>query len=157
MKLYEINREYITALLDCVDTETGEITNQDALESLEMTLVDKALNTAKVIKNFQSDVDALKAEEKKLADRRRVLENRVEWLKNYLSINIPKGINFADAQAEIRWRKSESVEVADPNFLPIEYRRVKVEADKTAIKKALKAGESVEGATLLLSNKVVIK
>lgn len=41
-----------------------------------------------------------------------------------------------------------SVIITDPDAIPQEFQRVKVEADKTAIKAALKAGTSVPGATL---------
>ena len=47
--------------------------------------------------------------------------------------------------------KSDSVEVSDLKLLPAEWLRVKTtyEADKTAIKAAIKAGQEVEGCKLV--------
>lgn len=47
------------------------------------------------------------------------------------------------------YRKSVSTEVTDVNALPIEFIKTKVEADKTAIKKALQDGVVVAGARLV--------
>jgi len=46
-------------------------------------------------------------------------------------------------------RKSVAVEVADVASLPAQFCRVKVEADKSAIKVALQAGKEVPGAELV--------
>ena len=56
-------------------------------------------------------------------------------------------------------RKSSSVIVEDVNALPGDYKKVKVTetADKTAIKKALKAGEQIEGCSIQESINLKIK
>ena len=52
-------------------------------------------------------------------------------------------------------RKSVSVDVpVDATLLPLEYQRVKTEADKAAIKQALQAGEKIMGCALVENTKV---
>lgn len=62
---------------------------------------------------------------------------------------------------DLSFRTSESVYVSiDPKLLPIEYQRMKVviEADKTALKKAIKANEiNIEGVTLIERQNLQIK
>ena len=53
----------------------------DTLESIELAVADKLEGYAMVIKNIQSDIDGLKAEEKRLSDRRKAMENNVERMK----------------------------------------------------------------------------
>ena len=56
------------------------------------------------------------------------------------------------------FRTTDKVEVADIYKLDENYLRYKEpEADKDAIKKAIKAGQQVAGATLVQSTSVIIK
>ena len=66
MKLYEINSE----IENLVDTETGEIADIAFFEQLSMERTAKIEGIALYIKNLDSDVTALKAEETALAERR---------------------------------------------------------------------------------------
>ena len=69
------------------------------------------------------------------------------------TVGLPGGL-----VAKIRQYKSESVQVEDVLLLPSSMTRVKVEPDKTRIKKALKAGQEVAGAELVskVSERVTI-
>ena len=56
------------------------------------------------------------------------------------------------------FRATEAVEIADIYKVDENYLRYKEpEADKTAIKEALKAGKTVAGATLVENTSVIIK
>ena len=79
MTLYEIE----SAIVDCFDPETGELLDAAAFEDLQLERSTKIENIACWIKDLNSDVDAIRAEEKVLADRRRSLENKAENLKTY--------------------------------------------------------------------------
>jgi hypothetical protein len=48
-------------------------------------------------------------------------------------------------------------ESLDVSTLPTEYQKIKIEADKTAIKKALEAGEKIDGCVLVEKDNVIIK
>lgn len=65
--------------------EMGEVVDAELLaDVLADTTADyeeKIENYAKVVKNLSADVDALKAEEKRLTTRRKALENNIDALK----------------------------------------------------------------------------
>lgn len=82
MNLYDLTGD-ILKLQDIL--ESGEAVNTELLANvLADTTADyeeKIENYAKVIKNLSADVDALKAEEKRLTTRRKALENNIDALK----------------------------------------------------------------------------
>ena len=160
--LFEINSNIMAAWDAAIDPETGEV-DETALalfESLQIERDAKIENIACWIKNLKSDAEALKTEAKNMADRAKAAERKADSLKRYLAAAL-HGEKFQSARAAISWRKSVSVEVDDAEVenLPEQYirRKVSVEADKTAIKDALKAGEILEGCRLVESNNISIK
>ena len=81
----------------------------------------------------------------------------MESLKKYLAYAL-NGQAFKSIRASVSFRKSQAVEVPDIYKLDENYLRYKEpEADKTAIKEALKAGKTVAGATLVENTSVIIK
>ena len=166
MKLYEIN-EQIEALLsrEVIDIETGEVLDDNGFEELKSLEAERDLkleNIGLFIKNLDADVLAIKEEEKKLADRRKVKENKAKSVKQFLSdyLQIEDLKKFETAKIKLSFRKSESVNVTvAAEKLPSEYYKEKTEytADKIEIKKALKAGVEIVGAELVESNNLQIK
>lgn len=153
MKLYEIEN----AILKCIDLETGEIIDTDKLNELQMERDTKIENVACWIKDLKAEAEALKAEKQALAERQKVAENKMESLKKYLAYALD-GKSFKSTRASVTFRKSQAVEIADIYKLDENYLRYKEpEADKTAIKEALKAGKTVAGATLVENTSVIIK
>src|SRR5690554_44600 len=82
MKLYELTENYLQ-LLEMAEDMDPELL-RDTLESIQESIEDKAENTAKLIKSLEADVKAIKEEEKRLADRRKALEKKIENIKDYL-------------------------------------------------------------------------
>ena len=153
MKLYEIDQ----AILDCIDLETGEIIDTEQLDKLTMEREAKLENVACWIKELKAEAEALKAEKMAFAKRQQVAENKMESLKKYLAYALD-GQAFKTVRASVTFRKSQAVEIADIYKLDENYLRYKEpEADKTAIKEALKAGKTVAGATLVENTSVIIK
>ena len=152
--LYEINEH----LLNLTDSETGEITDWSAFEALQLARDEKIENIALYHKNLLAEAAALKAEEKSFAERRKRAENKAESLKRYLDSAL-QGQKFNTTKVAISYRKSTSVEV-DETKLPANWLR-EIPAthvvDKVEIAKALKAGETVEGATLITNNNIQIR
>ncbi|WP_241674725.1 siphovirus Gp157 family protein [Candidatus Methylobacter oryzae] len=86
LSLYELSANYLQALDFLTDPETDlpiEAIN-DTLETLGGELEDKAINVAKFFRNMEAAADAIKSAEADMAKRRKALENRVQWLKNYV-------------------------------------------------------------------------
>lgn len=153
MKLYEIDQ----AIMDCIDMETGEIVNEELLNDLQMERDAKIENVALWIKELNAEAEALKAEKLAFAERQRVAENKMESLKKWLAYTL-NGEKFKTVRASVTFRTTDKVEVADIYKLDENYLRYKEpEADKDAIKKAIKAGQEVAGATLVSSTSVIIK
>lgn len=153
MTIYEINQ----AIMECVDLETGEIIDTEQLDKLTMEREAKLENVACWIKELKAEAEALKAEKMAFAKRQQVAENKMESLKKYLAYALD-GQAFKTVRASVTFRKSQAVEIADIYKLDENYLRYKEpEADKTAIKEALKQGKTVAGATLVENTSVIIK
>ena len=153
MKLYEIDQ----AIMDCIDMETGEIVNEELLNDLQMERDAKIENVVLWIKELKAEAEALKAEKLAFAERQKVTENKMESLKKWLAYAL-NGEKFKTVRASVTFRTSDKVEIADIYKLDENYLRYKEpEADKDAIKKAIKAGQEVAGATLVSSTSVIIK
>lgn len=152
--LYKIREE----LLQVVDTDTGEITDTARFDELQMEYEEKIENIALWIKNLKAESKAYKEEKDSFAEKQRRAENKAESLKRYLDSAL-KGQKFNTTKVAISYRKSTSVDVLDVEKLPEAYRKTvtTVSADKTAISAALKAGELVDGATLVEKNNLSIK
>lgn len=153
MTLYEIDQ----AIMNCLDNETGEIIDAELLDSLQMERTEKIENVACWIKELKAEAEALKAEKLAFAERQKVAENKAESLKNWLAY-VLNGEKFKTTRASITFRATDKVEITDIMQLDESFLRYKEpEADKTAIKEAIKAGQKVAGATLVSNTSVIIK
>lgn len=151
--LYEIDEE----ILNCVDMETGEIIDVERLGQLQLAREDKVEGIALWIKNLLSDANAIKEEEGKLAQRRKVNENKAKNLKEYLS-KFLNGQKFKTPKVSISYRKSESVEVSDISKLDDDYLKfAEPTVDKAKVKKALKAGTVLQGISLIENQNIQIR
>lgn len=161
MTLYEINEALMRAYEDCVDTETGEIIENDAyaaIDGLQMALEEKTENVLLWIKNLQSDAEALKKEKMAFAERQQKAEAKIESLKKYVG-TVLEGQKFTTNRVSASWRKSESVEyTGDVMDLPSECIKVSdPTVDKVTLKKLLKGGTVIEGAQLVTKQNLQIK
>ena len=113
------------------------------------------------ISNKNAEAELLKAEEQRLAKRRRAAENRVKSMKSFLQQNMEMfGIEKKTAgifKLSIQNNAESVVLDWSPEDLPTEYRRVTIEADKALIKEALKAGEVLDFAHLERTRSLRIK
>lgn len=72
MQLYELTEIYLN--LKDMDIEEGDLNS--ALENIDDEIETKADNIAKVLRDFDGDIEALKFEEERLAKKRKAIENR---------------------------------------------------------------------------------
>lgn len=168
MNIWEIDeriREIVELEEDeeLVDLDTGEvITVAQALEQLNMAREAKIEGAALAYKNMDAEARALREEERKLADRRRALENRAEQCKAYLlGVLYPEGgepERFATARVAISPRlNNPSAVIDDEAKIPREYLRVKTEVARAEILNAIKSGIEVPGAHIERSRRVDIR
>lgn len=144
------------------NSDTGETdTMENILDKLEMDFKEKVDNIACYIKNLNADIEALKQEEKNLEERRKVKENKVESLKNYLSMNLLMAgyQKFETSRCALSFRKSKQIEISDNASIPEEYTTTKVSItpDKKALKEALESGEIIDGVSLVEKSNIQIK
>lgn len=156
MNLYDIECE----IMNCVDPETGEIIDEKRLDALQMEREKKIENILLWIKNLKSEADAIKAEEKALADRRKADERKADSLAEYVK-NVLDGRKFNTARVAVSYRKSEVVVVDDMKLMlevSDDYLTYKdAEPNKAKIKAALKNGLSVPGCHLEERQNMTIK
>lgn len=177
-RLFEISNDF-AALFDQLDAfdeieedEMREAAQQawyDTLEGIETEFELKAENVAQYIKTLRVEAEAIREEEKTLAARRKAKEKRAGSLNGYLMSCMKRihreKIETAKCKLSIR-KNAESVQVADEDGLARQLAalgrsdliRVKPpELDKTALKKALQSGETINGAVLGRTESLIIK
>lgn len=143
--LYEIDGR----ILALINEETGEITDFEQLDKLQMERENKVENIALLIKNLKAEESSYKAEKEAFEERQRKAKFKRESLEQYL-LGFLNGEKFKTNKVECSFRKSQRVVVDDVFLLPEEYIRYKEpDADKTAIKEAIKEGKEIAGATLI--------
>lgn len=154
MTLYEID----SAIMACIDAETGEIIDPAKLEALQMQRETKIENVALWVKNLKALTSAIKAEKDALAEREANHKAKIESLSKWL-VGALNGARFETPKVTISFRNSEAVEITDESEIPAEYMREKVQTapDKTAIKEALKSNFNVPGAILVQNKNIQIK
>ena len=155
MSLYHMAEQYRTALAELTDAELPEEVVADTLEALEGELIQKGQAVAAFTLNLQAEIDAIKAVEKRISDKRKSLEKREAHLRDYLRANMEKAgiteIKAIDGSFTAKLQKGRpSVVIDDESLIPddSEYVRWKREVNKTAIAAAIQAGAEVAGAHL---------
>lgn len=149
-KLYELSTGYknIEYIL-----ENGEDNEElkAVLDNLSEEIEDKAENIAKLIRNYEADIEAFKKEEERIAERRRTLENIVKRLKEYLFSNmkLTGKTKFKKGTFSFNIAKNPaSVEIVNQDIIPMDYRELVEVINKKDILQDLKNGKDVQGAIL---------
>ena len=175
MNLYEVDEKLYYLIEGGFDPTTGEILDQAELvktiNETEMELQTKISNIMRYIKNLDADVEALKTEKQKLDTRRKVKENKIKSLTNYLDSYFKyaqedyfndetgkkKFVKFEDQYGVINYRKSKKVQIKDLSKVPQEYIKehkiTESDVDKTALAKYLKAHTENNDFAELVENK----
>ena len=167
MRLFEIANDYIALMHAIENDELPEEAIADTLEAIQGEIEEKADNIGCLLKELEAATYAIKAEEQRLAERRKKKEKLYERLKNYLSESLlGMGINTLETTRNaITFRKSEVAEVNEATFFEwakanrADLITVKVteSANKTEIKKELKAGAEIPGAVLVTKQNIQLK
>jgi len=159
MKLYELVHSYkrVQEMADDLDQQTL----LDTLDAIEDSIEDKAENTAKLIRSWEAEANAIKEEEKRLAERRKAVENRISSLKLYLQIQLEVAgidkVKRPTLTVSIR-NNPPSVNISDETLIPSTYMIPQPDKiSKTEIAKVLKSGEFVPGAELVQTRGLMIK
>lgn len=161
--LYEISTNIREVIENGFATDDdGVITfDESDLESLQEDLKDKLEACALMLKNWNADATAIKAEEDALKGRRQTLSNKIENLQKYMTTcmqfnGIPK---LETSKARVSFRKSEAVTITNEEVIPQEYIKttITMKPSLSDIKKAIKDGNDVPGAHLEVKQNIQIK
>lgn len=155
MTIYEIKDAYLNCIRELVDPETGEVTEEldiERLAALEDAYDDKLDSIGAWVKDLTAEAKALKEEEQNLAKRRKALEARADNLRGYLSIACD-GRKGGGVRAKVSFRAGEFLRIPTsikriPEQFIVLKQTITKEADKEAIKAAIKNGVSVPGCRL---------
>lgn len=146
--LYELTGQY----LEIYNMELDEETKLDTLDSIdwETEYETKVENYIKVMKNIDADVEARKAEIKRLTELNKADEKKKDHLKDALSASMNMtGHERVDTPLfKVSFRKSQAVEV-DEAVLPEAYKVATWKPDKKRLKEDLKNGLEIIGASLV--------
>lgn len=150
LSLFDLSNEFF-ALKDLIDNdlevndETGEITDNSELlkelfENLKLSFEVKLDNAQRYCLTLDGEADILDKEIKRLQAKKQALENKADRLTEMMKNSILSSgqTKFKTSLYNFNIKKTESVEVRDLDLIPRAYLRLKKEADKVAIKKALK-------------------
>ena len=81
--LYELSTAYLN-VVSLIDDEESSDDILNALTTIEGAIEVKASNIANLIKSLESEVEVIRSEEKRLAQRRKSKENAADNVKQYL-------------------------------------------------------------------------
>ena len=82
--LYELTNEMVEFLALAEDPDIDPVAFADTLEGLQFELEKKAEGYCKVLRQMESDIEAIKAEEDRLKRNRSAIENNVKRMKEAL-------------------------------------------------------------------------
>ena len=150
-------------LESCYDQETGEIISErefDVAEQLKAEALSNGIGKlCKINANLKAEIEALKAEEKRIAEKRKIKERSLERLKNSIKTIMEAGAEtkIKDGTFTVSLRLSEAVKITNEDLLPMSFKRISYEIAKKAIKEAIASGNHVAGAEIVVNTNVIIK
>ena len=157
-RLYELTSDLLQLQELLEDSEADEQLLKDTLEAVQGEYDAKMEAYAKVIKNLEADMDALKTEAKRLTDKRKVLENNVSRLKTamYDSMKATGKTKAGGQLFTVAIQKNGGVipinyDKNDKNItanLPDQLVNIVETPNLEAIRELLEAGKVVDGFTL---------
>jgi hypothetical protein len=160
--LFNIQKQYVD-LIGVLLENGGEITPEleTSLQINKEEFQVKSENYAAVIRQLDGECSIIDTEIERLNKLRDTRSKAIERLKNNIShaMNLYEIEKIETPLLKLSFRKSESVEISDIKLLDRKFIVVKTseQADKTAIKNAIKAGELVVGAIIKQNKSLQIK
>lgn len=141
--------------------ENEEITEEDKIkikEELTQLLQKKSKNIIGYFRNIDLTIKAMKEEEKRISDDRKILENKMDRFKEYVKECMERnGITKIETSlGTLSIAKSPiSIEIVNEEEIPKEFKQeiITVKIDKTKIKNNFKeTGEIPNGVKVITTN-----
>ena len=150
MQLYKMTSD-IKKLHDMDDLDPDTLA--DTLDGMLVEFEEKGVAIMALSANWQADINAVNSEIERLTGIKKSMTAKTDKLKDYLRFNMEQsGVSKISSElftASLR-KPSDIVSIIDMDMLPDEFVSIKtsIQADKVAIKKALKEGVDIPGAKL---------
>lgn len=155
LTLYNITNKFVDLMNKVENEELTEEEYNKLGEELAIELQNKSSSIIGYVRNSELLIEAMKAEEKRISDLRKVAENKTERFKQYVKENMEK-LGLDKIQTELGTlsiaRNPISVEIENEEAIPEEFKNIvqTVKIDKTAIKKHFKeTGEVIAGVQIV--------
>lgn len=162
LSLYNITNKFVE-LMD--KAQEGELTEEEYNqlgEEVIKELQNKSANIIGYIRNSESLLEAMKAEEKRLSDMRKQGEAKLEKFNQYVKENMEK-LGLVEIPTELgslKITKSPmSVEIENEDEIPSEFKQevVTTKIDKTAIKNHFKETGEIVAGTRIVNDKTSLR
>lgn len=156
MKLFELTGAF-NQVADMLEYDSENAAIIDTLESIDLAIEEKADGYAKLIRNQEASSKAFDEEIKRMKERKQAIDNNVKRMKLSLQnamVEIGKTKFKTDLFSFNIQKNQPSVEIIDESLIPDEFKKVKIEFDKAAIKKA---EEEVPGVEIKQSESLRIR
>ena len=162
--LYNLVGERLALQNKLEELDFDQQTILDTLEGDSVAIQAKIEDYAFIIRNMESLPEQMKAEEKRLSDRRKAIENRVQRIKDWLLVNMQQaGITKIESPVftVALQNNPASVIIDDESLIDDGFKRMPdplpLVVDKKLIKMAIDAGQEVNGAHIEVKQRLVIK
>lgn len=160
-KLYKLSEQFknLEELLENDDLPKELI--QDALNDVQASIEEKIIGMCSYIKNLESDVVGVASEVKRLSDKKKAMENKIDSIKSYMYENL-KSLNMQKVRTSIFsvaiQKNQKALKITDGNKIPIAYvLPQEVKFDKKAILADIKNGQVIEGVEVMQSESIRIR
>lgn len=164
MKLYELTKAYAQLETMLEDPETDNQHLEAYLDECGDALREKATNIAFLIQNYEATAEAIENAEKRMAERRKAIENRVKSIKQYVLRNMQaNGITKIECPEFVIGIRNNppSVVIDDEDAIPMAYLRQPEppapKPDKKAILADIKQGVVIDGCHVEQTQSLVIR
>ncbi|WP_270287084.1 siphovirus Gp157 family protein [Enterococcus casseliflavus] len=156
MKLYELTGAF-NQVADMLEYDSENTAIIDTLESIDLAIEEKADGYAKLIRNQEASSKAFDEEIKRMKERKQAVDNNVKRMKLSLQnamVEIGKTKFKTDLFSFNIQKNQPSVEIIDESLIPDKFKKVTIDFDKNAIKKA---EEDVPGVEIKQSESLRIR
>ena len=157
MTLYDLNVQMQTILEMAEDGDLDPQLIADTLEGVEGEIEDKLDSYGVVMNELQMDVAKIDQEIKRLTEKKRLINNNIDRMKNAVQYTMTEVLNTKKVKGEkftwsIQKNGGKAPVILNPDVsimsYPERFQDWDVKADKVAIREALEAGEVLPFASL---------
>lgn len=162
LTLYNITNKFVDLMNKAQEGELTEEEYNELGNELTLELQNKSANIIGYIKNSESLLEAIKAEETRLSNMRKAGENKLDKFMQYVKECMEK-LNLKEIPTELGSLKINknpiSVEIENEEVVPEEFKTIvqTTKIDKTAIKNHFKETGEIIAGVKIIDNKTILK